>query len=95
MILRYCKGYVDPAKLVPIKSSVISSVTDSDGNTFSIEVDEKFDMSIYGNVSDWSLDAMVKAGINPESFTSPTVFHTRLEAAEAVNNINIPENLSE
>lgn len=89
MISRYCKGFVKPEHIVPITVNVMKVISDDEGNSTTIEVPEETDTSLYGTLNEWSLDAMIKAGINPESFSSPIVAHTRLEAANLVNSIDL------
>ena len=57
---------------------------DEDGNVFTVY--EKFDYPKFhaslGYVSDWSLNALLRAGVNP-NFTIHTGLNTRLEGASA------------
>lgn len=62
---------------------------DEDGNIFTVY--EKFDYPRFqaslGLVKDWSLNALLRAGVNP-SFTISTGFNTRLEAADQFADIS-------
>lgn len=89
MIRSYCKNRIPPEDIKFVESKILQFVTLDDGSVISTEVEDKQDTSIYGSFTDWSLDAMIKSGINPQSFTSPTVSGTRLEAAAAVDSIDL------
>lgn len=58
---------------------------DEDGNVFTVY--EKFDypkhQASLGTVTDWSLNSLLKAGINPD-FNIHTGFNTRLEGVGSV-----------
>lgn len=84
MIHRYFKG-CNVVETPPPPVRIISIIKDDEGNSFAVEVPETSDMSVYGSYNDWSLSSMIASGIAPESFSSPAVAHTRLEAAESLN----------
>ena len=63
---------------------------DEDGNEYTsyIPLDTKKIIESNGKVSDWQLDALLKAGINPESFSIHTASSvSRLEGAGTVSQI--------
>ena len=59
---------------------------DDEGNEYItyVEVDYPKIQQSHGSVSDWSLDALLKAGINP-NFSIHTGLNTRLEGASTVS----------
>lgn len=55
---------------------------DADGNQVVAFVKVEYPIDLgYGEVSDWSLDNMLKAGINPQSMNIHTSTSTRLETS--------------
>lgn len=87
MIKRYCQYERIP--IVPIVPDVLSTAYDEEGNVQVTVVKESFDSSVFGDFKDWSLDAMRQAGIDPKSFSSPSVVGSRLGVASEVQNIDL------
>lgn len=77
---RYSRGVIPPEDIRIKDMYVIQFKPDEDGFLSPFVVSDEKDMSIYGTLSDWSLNALINAGIDPSSFSSPTVAQTRLSA---------------
>lgn len=76
------------SQVIPEFTRVIE--VDEDGNEYVsyVPLDTKKIIESNGKVSDWQLDALLKAGINPESFSIHTASSvSRLESAGTISQI--------
>lgn len=79
-------SHVSP--VIPEYARVVE--VDEDGNEYIsyVPLDVKKIIESNGKVTDWQLDALLKAGINPESFSIHTASSvSRLESSGAISQI--------
>lgn len=74
----------------PVKETCLKFELTSDGAEIATfpEIDLREIQNSHGLASDWSLGALVKAGVNP-SFGTHTSPGTRMEGVSAINDIDI------
>ena len=84
--LRTSKSELDYTPYSPVQVDLVRSVSyDEDGNELIsfVKTDYPSIQASHGCVTDWTLDALVKAGVNPD-FGIKTGFVTRLDGLAQV-----------